>query len=76
VQTVDGVSQHAVCDMLSTFEHRRLSTPEHPLAVLSYATRHNYPEISDMAAKETIGNSADEVAAVLSSTYLIAWVSE
>jgi len=49
------------------------AVPKHPLAVLNYATRHDYPEIMDVAAKETIGIAADEVAAILSPTYLLPW---
>jgi len=53
----------------------RRAAPKHPLAVLSYATRHNYPEIMDVAAWETIGLAADEVEASLCSTYQLAWVN-
>ena len=45
------------------------------MAVLNYATRHNYPEIMDSAAKETIGIDADIVAASLPPIYPLAWVS-
>jgi len=53
----------------------RNAAPKHPLGVLSYATRHNYPEIMDMAAKEAIGIAADEVEASLCTTYQLAWVN-
>jgi len=53
----------------------RGAAPKHPLAVLSYATRHNYAEIMDAAARETIGIAADEIEASLCSTYQLAWVN-
>jgi hypothetical protein len=49
------------------------AAPKHPLTVLYYATRHGYTEIMDVAAKETIGIAADEVAAILPPMYLLVW---
>lgn len=54
----------------------RNAIPKHPLAVLSYATRHGYSDILDEAAEETIGVDAYEVTAKLSPAYLLAWVSD
>ncbi|KAJ7077436.1 hypothetical protein B0H15DRAFT_789674, partial [Mycena belliarum] len=77
-KTLDGLAEAAEKYLVySAMEVCKLRMMwKHPLRVLAYATKHDYPELRDAAAPQTISTPLGEVSAVLRHMphIFIAWV--